>query len=140
MSIEQNKAVVRRLAEDLMGGGDTTLVAEILSPDFVEHEEMPPGMEPGYAGFAQAISMMHAAFPDFHVTIEDMVAEGDKVVVRQTWTGTHKGEFMGMPATGNSFSIPVIDILRVADGKVTEHWGLSDMGSMMQQLGLAPPM
>ncbi len=131
MSIEQNKALVRRLVEDLMGGGDVSLVAEILSPDFVEHEELPPGTPSGYEGFAQYVTMLHAAFPDFTLTVEDMVAEGDKVTVRHTGTGTHEGEFMGMPATGKSITIPGIDILRVKDGKVVEHWGLTDMSAMM---------
>jgi len=140
MSIEQNKAVVRRLVEDLMGGGDVSLVEKIISPDFVEHEELPPGMPSGYEGFGQSITMFHDAFPDAQGTIGEMVAEGDTVAVRWTWSGTHQGEFMGMPATGNSFSIPVIDFLRVKDGKVVEHWGATDMGAMMAQLGLQPPM
>ena len=120
-----------RLVEELMGGGDVSLVAEILSPDFVEHEELPPGTPSGYEGFAQYVTMLHAAFPDFTLTVEDMVAEGDKVTVRHTGTGTHEGEFMGMPATGKSITIPGIDILRVKDGKVVEHGGLTDMSAMM---------
>ncbi len=67
-----------------------------------------------------------------------MIAEGDKVVIRQTWSGTHKGEFMGIPATGRRVSIAVIDIIRVADGRFVEHWGQLDMMGMMQQLGAIP--
>ena len=83
-------------------------------------------------------ALLRSAFPDFKATIDDLVAEGDKVVIRQTWTGTHKGEFMGVPPTGKSVSFGVIDILRIAGGKVVEHWGLMDSMSLMQQLGASP--
>lgn len=77
-----------------------------------------------------------AAFPDFHATIEDMVAEGDKVVVRVTATGTHQGDFMGIPATGKPFKYQEIHIARIADGKMAEHWGVEDTLGMLQQLGV----
>ena len=82
--------------------------------------------------------MFRSAFPDFKVTIDDMIAEGDKVVVRGTWSGTHKGEFMGIPATGKSVSFGVIDTVRIAGGKMVEHWGLMDNFRLMQQLGVIP--
>ena len=83
--------------------------------------------------------MLRGAFPDFQATIDDIVAEGDKVVVRQTWTGTHTGgEFMGVPPTGKSMSIGVIDIIRIAGDKFVEHWGQMDTMAMMQQLGAIP--
>jgi steroid delta-isomerase-like uncharacterized protein len=82
--------------------------------------------------------MLRSAFPDFKATIEDILADGDKVVIRMTWTGTHKDEFMGIPATGKRMSIGVIDIIRVANGKGTEHWGQMDAMGMMQQLGAIP--
>jgi predicted ester cyclase len=81
---------------------------------------------------------LRSAFPDFKATIEDIVAEGDKVVVRQTFSGTHKGEFMGVPPTGKSISIGVIDIIRVDGGKFVEHWGQMDTTGMIQQLGAIP--
>jgi predicted ester cyclase len=83
-------------------------------------------------------TMMYTAFPDFQATLENLIAEDDRVVVHMLWTGTHQGEFMGIPPTGRRMSINVIDILRVADGKFVEHWGVSDMMGLMQQLGVSP--
>jgi predicted ester cyclase len=83
--------------------------------------------------------MLRSAFPDLNATVEDIVAEGDKVVVRQTWTGTHTGgDFMGVPPTGRTVPIGVIDIIRIAGGKFVEHWGQMDAMGMMQQLGAMP--
>jgi predicted ester cyclase len=82
--------------------------------------------------------MLRSAFPDFHATIDDIIAEGDKVVLRQTWTGTHKGEFMGIPPTGKRVSFGVIDIIRVDGDKCVEHWGQMDNAGLMQQLGAVP--
>ena len=89
-------------------------------------------------GVKLLITMLRSAFPDFKATIDDIVAEGDKVVIRQTWSGTQKGEFMGIPPTGKSVSFGVFDILRMAGGKCVEHWGQMDSMSLMQQLGAMP--
>ena len=137
MSTEQNKALVRRL-EEVFNRGNISLVDELFAPDFVEHEELPPGIPPGREAVKQLTTMFRSAFPDFKATIDDIVAEGDKVVIRQTWSGTHKGEFMGVPPTGKSVSFGVIDIIRIAGGKFVEHWGQMDMMGMMQQLGAIP--
>lgn len=137
MSTEQNKALVRRL-EEVFNRGNISLVDELFAPDFVEHEELPPGIPPGREAVKQLTTMFRSAFPDFKATIDDIVAEGDKVVIRQTWSGTHKGEFMGVPPTGKSVSFGVIDIVRIAGGKLVEHWGQMDMMGMMQQLGAIP--
>ncbi len=91
----------------------------------IEHEdlgELPKNAE----GVKQFFAMIRSAFPDLNATMEDIISEGDKVVVRGTWTGTHKGEFMGISPTGNSVSFQVIDILRIVNGRITEHWGVSD--------------
>jgi len=138
MSAEQNKALVRQLVERVFNQGDADAVDELVAPDFIEHEELPPGMPAGREGVKQMPAMMHSAFPDFKATIDDILAEDDKVVIRMTWRGTHKGEFMGIPPTGKSISLEVIDIIRIADGKFAEHWGLMDNMSMMQQLGAIP--
>ena len=138
MSTEQNKALVRRLVEELFNRGNLGLVDELFAPNFVEHEELPPGMPRDREGVKLLTTMLRSAFPDFKATIDDIVAEGDKVVVRQTWSGTQKGEFMGVPPTGKSVSFGVIDILRIADGKCVEHWGLMDSMAMMTQLGAIP--
>ena len=80
--------------------------------------------------------MMRSAFPDLHLTIEDMIAEGDKVAMRSSWNGTHQGEFMGIPATGRRVTVSQIDISRIADGRMVEHWGQLDALGLMQQLGV----
>ena len=138
MSTEQNKALFRRMVEEIFNRGNMSLADEFIAPDFVEHEELPPGIPPGREGVKQLTAMLRSAFPDFKATIDDMIAEGDKVVVRMTWRGTHKGEFMGIPPTGKSVSFGVIDIVRFAGDKFAEHWGLMDSMSMMQQLGAVP--
>jgi steroid delta-isomerase-like uncharacterized protein len=138
MSTEQNKAVFRQMVADVFNRGDIQQADDLLAPDFVEHEDLPPGIPPGREGVKQLTAMMRSAFPDFKATIEDLIAEGDKVVVRMTWTGTHRGEFMGIPPTGKSVSFEVIDIVRFSGGKFVEHWGVMDSMRMMQQLGVAP--
>jgi steroid delta-isomerase-like uncharacterized protein len=138
MSTEQNKAMARQMIEEVISRGDLSRVDEYLAPDFVEREELPPGLPGGREGVKQLTAILHSAFPDFKATVDDLVAEGDKVVIRQTWRGTHRGEFMGVPPTGKSVSFGVIDVLRIAGGKVVEHWGLMDSMSLMQQLGAGP--
>jgi len=138
MPTEQNKAIFRRMVEEIFNRGNMSLVDEFLAPDFIEREELPPGIPPGREGVKQMTIMFRSAFPDFKATIDDMIAEGDKVVVRITWSGTHKGEFMGIPPTGKSVSFGVIDIVRFARDKFVEHWGMMDSTSMMQQLGAVP--
>ena len=138
MSTEQNKALFRQMVEEIFTQGKTSQADEFLAPDFVEHEELPPGIPSGREGVKQLTNMFRTAFPDFRATIDDIVAEGDKVVIRQTWSGTHKGEFMGVPPTGKSVSFGVIDIIRIVGGKFVEHWGQMDSMGMMQQLGAIP--
>ena len=138
MSAEANKAVLRRLIEELFNKQNLDIVDELFSPDFVEHEELPPGAPEGREAPRWFTQQFLAAFPDLQVTIDDLIAEGDKVVARETWTGTHKGDFMGMPATGRRISFGVIDIVRVEDGQLVEHWAVSDSLTMLQQLGAIP--
>ena len=138
MSTEQNKALVRQLVEELFNRGNMSRADELLAPDFVEREELPPGIPRDREGVKQLTTMLRSAFPDFKATIDDIIAEGDKVVVRSTWSGTHKGEFMGIPPTGKRVSFGVFDIVRIAGGKVVEHWGQMDNMRMMQQLGVIP--
>jgi steroid delta-isomerase-like uncharacterized protein len=138
MSTEQNKALVRQLVEEVINQGNIRMIDEFLIPDFVEHEELPPGIPPGREAPKALFTMLRSAFPDLKATIEHLIAEGDKVVFHMTWTGTHEGEFMGIPPTGKSISINVIDILGIAEGKFVEHWGVMDSMAMMQQLGVVP--
>ena len=138
MSAEQNKALARRLVEEVFNQGNMSVIDELLSPDFVDHEQLPPEMPPGREATKLMFTMLRSAFPDFKATIEHLIAEGDKAVLSMTWTGTQQGEFMGVPSTGKSMSIGVIDIFRLAEGKFVEHWGQTDMMGMMQQLGAIP--
>ncbi|HSR33060.1 MAG TPA: ester cyclase [Anaerolineae bacterium] len=138
MSTEQNKEIVRQMVEEIFNRGNLSRADEFLAPDFIEREELPPGISRDREGVKQLTAMLRSAFPDFHATIDDMIAEGDKVVIRQTFSGTHKGEFMGVPPTGRSISIGVLDIIRIDGGKFVEHWGQMDNMGLMQQLGAIP--
>jgi steroid delta-isomerase-like uncharacterized protein len=138
MSTEQNKALFRRFAEQLATQGNLSVIDELVAPDFVEHEQLPPGVPASREGVKQLFSLLGSGFPDLQITFHDMIAEGDKVVAIMTWSGTHKGEFMGIPATGKRVSFQVIDAVRIADGKLVEHWGQMDMMAMMQQVGAIP--
>jgi steroid delta-isomerase-like uncharacterized protein len=138
MSVAQNKAQARRLVEEIFNRGNLAVIDELVSPDFVERELLPPGTPAGREGVKQLTVMFRSAFPDFKVTIDDAIGEGDRVVIRETWTGTQRGEFMGIPSTGKHVSFGVIDILRFAGGKIVEHWGQMDSMGLMTQLGAIP--
>jgi steroid delta-isomerase-like uncharacterized protein len=137
MSVEDNKAFARRMYEAI-NEGNLDLIDELVSEDFVEHEELPGLPTTGPEAPKAAFGMFLAAFPDFHFTADDMIGEGNKVVVRGTMSGTHQGEFMGIPPTNKSFKIQFIDILEIYNGKGTAHWGVTDQAAMMEQLGLTP--
>ncbi len=123
---------------DRINAHDADGFAALLAEDFVEHEVV-PGLEPTRDGVRQFFSMYFAAFPDLHFHTEDVIEQGDKLVARFRATGTHNGDFMGMPPTGRSVEVGVIDIIRFGDdGLAHEHWGSFDALGMMQQLGLVP--
>jgi predicted ester cyclase len=133
---EQNKAVFRRIVDEVFNQGRLA-TADELGAGYIEHTPA-PGQAPGIEGFKQMVQMLRGAFPDLRVTIEDLIAEGDRVVARMTTSGTHRGEFMGLAPSGKRFTISEIHILRVANGKVLEHWGVADDFGMLQQLGAVP--
>ncbi len=133
-----NKALNRRFVEEVINQGNIEAIDELIDPGVVDHAAL-PGFPTGREGAKQFFAMMRSAFPDLHLTIEDMIAEGDKVVMRSTWSGTHQGEFMGIPATGRRVTVSAIDISRVADGRIVEHWEQSDALGLMQQLGVVSP-
>jgi steroid delta-isomerase-like uncharacterized protein len=123
---------------DRLNAGDIDGFGEMLADDMIEHEET-PGLAPTKEGVLQFFRMYRAAFPDLHFHAEDVLPSGDKVVVRARATGTNEGDFMGMPATGKTVDVNLIDILGFADdGLVHEHWGVVDVMAMMQQLGVVP--
>lgn len=138
MSTEENKALMRRFYEEI-SKGNLAVVNELTAADLVDHSPFVPGLAPGRQGTLELFTMIRAAFPDLRVTAEDMVAEGDKVAARATMSGTHKGEFMGIAPTGKQITVGVIEILRIAGGKMVEHWNVVDSLGMMQQLGVVPP-
>ena len=127
-----NKTVARRFY-DAVNAGKLEIIDEVVDEKFVEHEEF-PGLAGGREGLRQFFEMIRTAFPDFSLTIEDMVAEGDKVFIRATMKGIQKGEFMGVSASGKQMAVPFADILRFDSGRVVEHWGITDTGTMMRQL------
>ncbi|MFO7571088.1 MAG: ester cyclase [Gaiellaceae bacterium] len=130
-------ATTRRMYE-LVSAGDVDGFGELLGDDFVDHEEL-PGLEPTKEGVKAFFGMYIAAFPDLRMDAEDVLPSGDKVVARVRATGTHQGEFMGMPATGKAVDAQLIDIIRFGDdGLAHEHWGVFDTMTMMQQLGAIP--
>jgi steroid delta-isomerase-like uncharacterized protein len=137
MSARENKTTVRRFVDEVQSGGNIDAIDELCSPEFVNHSA-PPGVPSNCEGVKQLTAMFRQAFPDSYFTVEDMVAEGDKVATRKTFHGTHQGEFMGIPPTGQEISIGLIDIVRIADGQVVEHWSMVDNLGMMQQLGAIP--
>ena len=138
MSTEENKAMLRSNCEEALSKGDLAVADENMATNYVYHGS--GGQEfKGPEGFKQLVTMLRTAFPDLHVTIEDMVAEGDKVAHRLTLRGTHKGDFMGMAPTGKQVTATVITISRFVGGKEVEAWSSMDLLGMMQQMGVAPP-
>jgi steroid delta-isomerase-like uncharacterized protein len=130
-------ATTRRVYE-LINAGDIDGFGELMADGMVEHEDL-PGFAPDKAGVLAFFRMMVAAFPDMRMTPDDVLVDGDKAVARVTATGTHKGDFMGMPPTGKPIDVQVIDIMRYdGDGMVAEHWGVFDALLMMRQLGAIP--
>jgi predicted ester cyclase len=132
---EANIATFRRAIEEGWNKGNLEAIDELFVPDFVEHQV---GIGPGRDAVKGSIRSLRIAFPDLHLTFEDVVAEGDMVWARLSGAGTHEGPFMGLPGTGRRMRVDVIDIVRVADGRLVEHWGVADRLSVAQQIGLVP--
>ena len=135
---EENKAAFHRIVY-AFSTGDLSVFDEVISPQMVEHNPA-PGQAAGPEGMKEIATMLRTGFPDLQVTVEDLIAEGDKVVGRMTASGTHKGEFMGAAPTNKVVTMQEIHICRFSQGKVVEHWGLEDSMGLMQQLGLVPEM
>jgi predicted ester cyclase len=127
--------------EEVLGGiyeavntGDLALLDKLVAPDYIEHSEGFQGVEP----FKQQITTFRAAFPDLHVTIEDLIIDGDRFASRTTVTGTHTGDLMGMPATGKQINVGTVDMGRIEGGQAKERWGGLDMYALLTQLGVIP--
>ena len=133
---EQNKAVSNRLVEEVFQKGNMAVVDDLSGDNFVDQSPFTPDQQPGREGFKEMVRTLRAAFPDFTLVADDVIAEGDKVVMRWSGNGTHSGEFMGVPATGKVVNFTGISIDRIDGGKIVEHWEQFDAMGMMQQLGV----
>jgi steroid delta-isomerase-like uncharacterized protein len=133
MPAEENKTIVLKAIDRWNDPGDRTGYFGLYR-ERVSIHGFPPGLE-GLAGLKQFYAGLWGAFPDARVTIDDLVAEGDRLAARYTFTGSHQGDFMGIPATGNHVAMPGITILRMADGKCVERWNQADLLGLIQQLG-----
>lgn len=134
---EQYKTAARNFIEKGLNQKDLTALDEYFSPKLTDHA-LPPGLPSGLEGRKIFASALLAAFPNLHVNTEDLIAEGEKLVIRYTVHGTHNGELMGIPATGKQISISGIAIDRFENGQSIEHWEIIDQLSLMQQLGVIP--
>ena len=137
MSPEENKALVRRFVEEVFNQGNLAAVDRFLAAEYRDANAL-PGQEPGREGAKRAFSLYQEVFPDLRYTIEEMIAEGDTVVTRVTFRGTHRGAFLGIPPTNRQVSVPAVHITRLVEGTIREHWSLMDDLGLMQQLGVVP--
>jgi predicted ester cyclase len=138
MSTEENKAVIRRIVEEAMNKGNLAVADEVIAPNYVYHGAGGQDFK-GVEGFKQFMTIMRNAFPDLHSTVEDMVAEGDKVMHLGRIRGTFKGEMMGMAPTGKQIDITAATLSRFAGGKEVEAWQYIDTLAFYKQLGVSPP-
>jgi steroid delta-isomerase-like uncharacterized protein len=132
-----NRAVIQRFIEEILNQKKLDVADEIVAENFVELDPF-PGQGPGRQGLKDVLSVFIAGFPDMHWVIEEQIAEGDKVMTRFTWTGTHQGAFMGIPATGKPVKVKGVVIDRVVDGWMVDSRILMDSMGMLQQLGMLP--
>jgi steroid delta-isomerase-like uncharacterized protein len=133
MSSELNKSLIRRSYEEGLNRRNFDTFDQLIAPDFVHHSF--PASVPGPDGFKQILQLFTAAFPDLRVTLEDVLAEGDRVMTRGFFTGTHRGVFMGIPPTNRPVRVAYMDVWRLADGRIAENWVQLDMLALTQQLG-----
>jgi steroid delta-isomerase-like uncharacterized protein len=131
---EEYRRIVQRIY-DAFASGDTSVADEVIAPNAVDHEM---GDAIGPQSLKEAIAMFRGAFPDLKMTMDDAIVEGNQIAVRFTMAATHKGEFAGVPATGQPVRIGGIDILRFEGGQIVEHWGYTDQMALMQQIGAIP--
>jgi len=141
MDPQRNKRNLQRLYHEVMNAHRIDAADELITADRPDHDpNLPPEFTEGREGFKRLFQMFIEAFPDLSFRNEQMVAEGDLVAGHNLMRGTHRGPFMGIPPTGRSFSVYASDVCRFTDeGLISEHWGVFDMGSLLGQLGIAPP-
>jgi steroid delta-isomerase-like uncharacterized protein len=134
MPAEESKAIMRRFW-DVWEQGNVDLLDELLAPEYINHTLAAPDLPPGPEGVKEVVSMFRSAMPDLKVVIEDMIAEGDKVATRYALEGTHRGELFGAAPTGKHLRIKSMTVERLSEGKIVEHWRVTDELDMMRQLG-----
>lgn len=137
MSVEANKQVVRLIFDEVISQGQLELLDELLAQDLIDTSN-PPGWPEGREGARQIIAHFRAAFAGWHCVIEDMIAEGDTVVLRAIFRGTHTGEFLGIPPTGQAVAMAGIHTVCLTEGRIVEHHAINDDLGLMQQLNVAP--
>jgi predicted ester cyclase len=133
LSFESAKAVVRRNTEEVLSKGDFELFNELFADDFLDHNP-PPGFRPDKEGVRELYRTLLAAFPDFRAEIHWQLADGDCVTTYKTYHGTHRGEFLGIAPTDHEVHFEALDVIRVRNGRLAEHWGVANLFSLMQQL------
>jgi predicted ester cyclase len=134
---DQRKDIVHRFYDGVVNEGNLDRLPDVVTDDIVDHEA-PPGMPGGIEGVKAFVEMFRTGFPDLHVTVESVIQEDDLVAARVRYTGTHEGEFMGIPPSHNKIDIDVIDMVRMEGDKCAEHWGVTDNLGLMQQIGAVP--
>lgn len=134
----EGTGLLRRFYEEVLAGGNLALIDEFVLDDIQDHEDPMPGQPPGKDGVKFYTNAIRTAFPDLTVKLDPAIADGGLEAAHVVLSGTHKGEFLGIPASGKSVEFSSVDIIRIEDGKVAEHWGSSDTLSLMQQIGAIP--
>ena len=134
---EAAKAVVRRNTEEVQGRGNFEVFEELFADDFLDHTPQ-PGRTPDKNGARELYKALRDSFPDFHAVIHWQLADGDRVTTYKTYYGTHQGTFLGVAPTGRKIQFETVDVMRVRNGKIAEHWGVANLFSLMQQLGAFP--
>jgi steroid delta-isomerase-like uncharacterized protein len=132
-----SKALAQRWFTEVVNQGNEEAIDEICASNFVDHDPL-PGTGADRDGIHQFVQLIRSAFPDLETTIDDMLAEGDRLAVRSTFRGTHEGDFMGIPATGRKVEVANYDFVRLENDQAVEHWGTIDSAALMEQLGAVP--
>jgi len=135
-AVPDNKSIYLRFVDEVLNGGNFSVASQYLAPEVISHSLL-PGQEPGVDGYVAALKSFHGAFPDLHANLTHAIAEGDQVVGRFEVSGTHRGSFLGMAASGRKVRYEEIAIVRMSGGKIAEHWSLADALAILQQLGMS---
>lgn len=136
MSLEQNKALYRRFIQEAFNEGRLDRLGEFLAPSYV-FRDAPPGMAPGPDAIRETVTLFRAGFPDLDITLEELVAEGDKVCARSMMRGTHRGTIFGLAPTGRKVAVAGMTMVRLVEGRLVESWVKNDVTGLMAQLGAA---